>query len=68
MLFVYALKICHHILCKCETFTQNSKEYFDEIGGTYSIDGIVVPLLNTAKSLLITCIYMVVTKLENHQA
>ena len=43
--------------------TQNSKEYFDEIGGTYSIDGIVVPLLNTAKSLLITCIYMVVTKL-----
>ena len=65
MLFVYALKGCHHRFCKCrenEIFTQNSKEYFDEIRGTYSIDRIVVPLPNTPKSLLITCIYMVVTQ------
>ena len=63
----------HHRFCSCgenKIFTQISKEYFDEIRGTYCIDRIVVPLLNIPKSLLKTCIYNYGcdTKLENHQA
>ena len=33
-IIIHALKICHHRFCNCREngiFTQNSKEYFDEI-------------------------------------
>ena len=45
------VKICHHNCRDNGIFTQNSKEYFDEI----NIDRIVVPLLNTPRLLLIAC-------------